>query len=244
MRRVEYRDGRKGWTRYELPIEVYNDVMQTETDFKVTSNWLQSDLKVASELTSKLTSNPLSSSSNIYINTTTELADEWQKIDISSLESIGLTLAHITQLQRSGIERSEIVQDSINHFAYDLTYNNKAKEIKTNPIGYFMGIMKRAGVYTAPDNYESEKDRALRTYMDTKKRQQEKQAAMEAELIDISYNDWISELTEDEKKIFIPEHVLNSNLEGAKISALKAHFRKNIWPEKSKIMFHQQVKGV
>ena len=236
LHRVEYRDGRRGWTRYELPIEVYNDVMQTETSFKVTSNWLQSDFKVASELTSELTSKPSSSSSNINT-TTTELSDEWQKIDISLLESIGLTFGHLTQLQRSGIESVEIIQDSINHFAYDLIHNHKIKEIKTTPIGYFMGIMKRAGIYTAPDNYESEKDRALRTYLETKKRQQEKQAAVEAELMDLSYNEWMSVLTEDEKKSLLPDHTLQGKLEGPKIAALKTYFKKNIWPEKSKIEY-------
>ena len=243
LHRVEYRDGRRGWTRYELPIEVYNDVMQTETSFKVTSNWLQTDFKVASELTSELTSKPSSSSSDINT-TTTELSNEWKKIDISLLESIGLNFSHLTQLQRSEITSTEIVQDSINHFAYDLIHNNKSKEIKTTPIGYFMGIMKRAGLYTAPENYESEKDRTLRIYMETKKRQQEKQAAIEAELIDLSYNEWNFGLTEDEKKSLLPDHILNSKLDGPKIAALKTYFKKNIWPEKSKIEFKKQVKEV
>lgn len=128
--------------------------------------------------------------------------------------------------------RVEYVQDSIDHFAYDLAHNGKTKEIKTNPLSYFMGIIKRVGVYTAPDNYESEKDRALRMYVEAKKRQQEKQAAMEVEMVEISYSEWISELTEDEKKSLIPDHALNSKLEGPKIAALKTYFKKNVWPEK------------
>ena len=160
------------------------------------------------------------------------------------LESIGLTFGHITQLQRSGVISTEIVQDSINHFAYDLMHNHKAKEIKTNPIAYFMGIMKRAGIYTAPDNYESEKDRTLRTYMETKKRQQEKQSAVESEIIDLAYNEWMRELTDDEKKSYLPEHALNSKIEGVKISALKTYFKKNIWQEKSTLLFQQKVKEV
>ena len=97
-----------------------------------------------------------------------------------------------------------------------------------------MGIMKRVGVYTAPDNYESEKDRALRIYMEEKKQQQEKRIAMEEELLEISYNEWISGLGEDEKKSFIPDHMLQMKIEGPKIAALKAYFRKNIWPEQLK----------
>ncbi len=242
--RVEYKAGRGGWTKYELPKDVFHDILQNETDNKLITNWQQTDNKpVTQPVTQPVTT--LSSSSSSDINTTTtELSDEWQKIDISSLESIGLTFGHLIQLQRSGIESTEIIQDSINHFAYDLIHNNKAKEIKTTAIGYFMGIMKRAGLYTAPDNYESEKDRTLRIYMETKKRQQEKQAAVEAELIDLSYNEWNFGLTEDEKKSLLPEHTLNSKLEGPKIAALKTYFKKNIWPEKSKIVFQTQVEEV
>lgn len=227
--RVEYKAGRGGWTKYELPKDVFHDILQNETDNKLITNWQQTDNKpITQPVTQPVTT--LSSSSSDINTTTTELSDEWQKIDISSLESIGLTFGHLTQLQRSGIESAEIIQDSINHFAYDLIHNSKAKEIKTTAIGYFMGIMKRAGLYTAPDNYESEKDRTLRIYMETKKRQQEKQAAVEAELIDLSYNEWSFELTEDEKKALLPDHTLNSKLEGPKIAALKTYFKKNIWP--------------
>jgi len=241
--RVEYKAGRGGWTKYELPKDVFHDILQNETDNKLITNWQQTDNKPITQPVTQPVTTLSSSSSNINT-TTTELLDEWQKIDISSLESIGLTFGHLTQLQKSGIENIEIIQDSINHFAYDLIHNSKAKEIKTTAIGYFMGIMKRAGLYTAPDNYESEKDRTLRIYMETKKRQQEKQAAVQVELIDLSYNEWSFGLTEDEKKSLLPEHTLNSKLEGPKIAALKTYFKKNIWPEKSKIVFQTQVEEV
>ena len=241
--RNNFKNGRGGWTQYELADVVFKEIMQEETQEKLRTNLGQSEDKVRPQLRTELRTSSSSSSSNINT-TTTELSDEWQKIDLSSLESIGLTFGHLTQLQRSGIESAEIIQDSINHFSYDLSHNSKAKEIKTTAIGYFMGIMKRAGLYTAPDNYESEKDRTLRIYMETKKRQQEKQMAVEAELIDLSYNEWSFGLTEDEKKSLLPEHTLNSKLEGPKIAALKTYFKKNIWPEKSKVIFQKQVKEV
>jgi hypothetical protein len=228
------KNGRSGWRKFKLSKDLFQKLSLDEN--------VNNMLLIGTDSVSKALAEPLaslSSSSSYNIKTTTELSDEWQKIDISSLESIGLTFGHIAQLQRSGITSVEIVQDSVNHFSYDLIYNSKAKEIKTNPIGYFMGIMKRAGLYTAPDNYESEKDRTLRIYMETKKRQQEKQATVEAELIDLSYNEWSIRLTEDEKKSLLPDHALNSTLEGPKIAALKTYFKKNIWPEKSKIVFQK-----
>jgi len=226
IRRVDCKIGRGGWLKFELFSDVYDEIFQCEE-----SNNLV--LKGNKWVTKRVT-NP-NTSSSIYINTTTtELPNEWQKINISPLESIGFTMGHLTQLQKTGISSAEFVQDSIDHFGYDLVNNNKVKEIKTNPIGYFMGIMKRVGVYTAPDNYESEKDRSLRLYLETKKQQHEKQVKMEAELLDLLYNEWVFDLTEDERKQWIPEHIFNGNIEGAKIAALKAHFKKNVWPEKSK----------
>lgn len=235
----DYKNGRSGWRKFKLSKDLFQKLSLDEN--------VNNMLLIGTDIVSKALAEPLaslsSSSSNINT-TTTELSDEWQKIDISSLESIGLTFGHLIQLQRSGIESTEIIQDSINHFAYDLIHNHKTKEIKTTPIGYFMGIMKRAGIYTAPDNYESEKDRALRTYMETKKRQQEKQAAVETELIDLSYHEWMSGLTNDEKKLLLPDHVVNSHLEGPKIAALKTYFKKNIWPEKSTLEFQQHINEV
>ncbi len=229
--RNTFKNGRGGWTQYELADVVFKEIMQEETQEKLRTNLGQSEDKVRPQLRTELRTNLSSSSSNINT-TTTELSPEWQKISWDSLESIGFTLGHLMQLQRTETVNIEFVQDSIDHFAYDLVQNGKTKEIKTNPLSYFMGIMKRVGVYTAPDNYESEKDRALRMYMEKKKRQQEKQAAMEVEMVEISYSEWISGLTEDEKKSLLPDHALNSKLEGPKIAALKTYFKKNIWPEK------------
>lgn len=72
--------------------------------------------------------------------------------------------------------------------------------------------------------------------METKKRQQEKQTAMESEIIDMSYHEWLAGLTEDEKTSLLPESVAKGKLEAAKMAALKTYFRKNLWQEeKAKI---------
>lgn len=92
------------------------------------------------------------------------------------------------------------VQDSIEHFSFDLSENNKISEIKTNPLGYFMGIMKRSGVYTAPENYEAPKDRAMRLYLEQQKTIQKKREVMENELLEISFSEWKGQLSERGEK--------------------------------------------
>ena len=42
--RHDFKNGRGGWTRYEIPEKVYNEIRQTETGIKVGSNWDQSGI--------------------------------------------------------------------------------------------------------------------------------------------------------------------------------------------------------
>lgn len=230
IRRASSKEGRGGWSCYEIPDRVYSELLEIETRHKLDTNFTQTLHKLDTERYTERYTTPSSSSSNISINTTTtELPELWSKIDISLLEAIGFTTSHLLQLYRSGINQIEQIQDSIDHFAYDLSHNQKEKEIKTNPLSYFMGIMKRVGVYAAPENYESEKDKALREYFEQKKIQKKKQETLENELIDLAYTDWSNKLTSDEKKSIIPDLIANGKIEGAKIAALKSYFKNNVW---------------
>lgn len=163
------------------------------------------------------------------------LPKEWEDIDIELLQHIGFSKSHLIQLYKQGELEAQSIQDSIYHFAYDLKYNNKSESItKSNPIGYFMGILKRSGAYTAPDNYESPKNIALREILEHKKAEKEKHEAMMKELINISFEEWQAELSNEEKDNLIPEDVKKHRLSGAKFASLKTYFTENIWPERKK----------
>ena len=175
----------------------------------------------------------LSSSSSIYNNKTTtiELPKEWIEIDISSLEDIGFSQNHLIQLFKIETFTTQSVKDSIEHFAFDLKNNNKLREIKTNPLSYFMGILKRSGIYTAPENYESPRDRAMRLYLAKQKEIKQKRETMENELFDLAFSDWEAKLGEEERSHIIPEEVKKMKFRGASLSALKEYFRESMWPE-------------
>ena len=148
------------------------------------------------------------------------------------MKNICFTEQHIDQLRRLKISSPQKVQDSIEYFAFDLRENNKQHEIKTNPLGYFMGILKRTGMYLAPDNYESPHDRAMKLYLAKQKEIKKKKEAMENELLEISFSEWKGQLSEEEKNKLLPEDIKRINLSGAKESHLRQHFRETIWPEK------------
>ena len=238
IQRVAYKNGRGGWFKFSLEDAVFQELLKHETEDKLETKWRQTGDKVVSQPETQPETSPPSSSSNIYnITTTTELPKEWLEINHSPLNEIGFSQQHLVQLRKMGTFDPISVQDSIEHFSFDLSENNKISEIKTNPLGYFMGIMKRSGVYTAPENYEAPKDRAMRLYLEQQKTIQKKREVMENELLEISFSEWKGQLSEEEKNNLLPEEIKRINLSGAKESHLRQHFREKLWPEKrSKIL--------
>jgi hypothetical protein len=162
----------------------------------------------------------------------TILPYEWEEIDIEPLSPISFSRSHLIQLYKQGDLDHQSIQDSIYHFSFDLKYNNKSSSItKSSPIGYFMGILKRSGVYNAPDNYESPKDRALRDLLERKKMEKEKRDTMVKELINIAFDDWQAKLSQEEKDLFIPEDIRKGRLMAAKVSSLRTYFTEHVWPQ-------------
>lgn len=154
----------------------------------------------------------------------------WETLDIEPLEDIGFTKDHVNQLGRAGGLDPQVIQNSIYHFAFDLKYNNKKSEIKkSTPLGYFMGAIRKFGVYTAPSNYESEKEKQMRLYYEQKKVEHERLKKVEDKLIDIAYQKWVSELSSSEKDALLPDDIRNVYLQGPKEAFLRSYFKNNIY---------------
>ena len=228
--RKEFKNGRGGWTRYWLPEEVFHEILQNENSDKLTTNRKQTVNKVHSKPTTNTF--PLSSSS--YYNTTTEMPEEWLKIDLFEASEFGFTNEHVFQLYKLGTLESEIVNNSIDFFLFDLKNNNKATEIKTNPISYFMGIMKRIGFYSAPENYESKRERAMRIYLANQKKIEERECEIEEKIIDLESQKWIAGLSEEEKQKIIPDNLKNIQISAPRMAALRTYFKNSVWQDKRK----------
>lgn len=68
--RNKYKNGRAGWTQYELHKTIYSEILQHESNLKLETNWRQSGGKVESKLETKASSSSISLINNT--NTTTE----------------------------------------------------------------------------------------------------------------------------------------------------------------------------
>jgi hypothetical protein len=237
--RNSFKNGRGGWTRYELSDAIFQEIMHEEMQSKLRTNLGQTQDKPRSEPRTELRTSPSSSSSYINNKTTTtestrDLTEEWQAIDMEPLKDIGFTAIHLTQIAQQGKLSAEIVQDSIYAFDFDLKNNRKGATLKGNPLNYLMGILRNGQPYAPPSNYESPQDREMRIYLKRKREIENARAAKEDELIKLTFAEWEREQSEDNKQALLPEDIRTSRLLGAKQASLRAYFVREIWPQKRK----------
>ncbi|MEI8055604.1 MAG: hypothetical protein WCH10_06425 [bacterium] len=251
IEKTEYKNGRGGWSKYSIPRQQFQEILQYETDNKQATNWQQSDNKVVTQPTTQPTTNLSSSSGNIFNTTTTsdsqkqpqpQISMEWQNLDIEPLSEIGFSKKHLNQIASQLKLSPKEVQDSIYAFAFDLKENGKRKEINKDPISFFMGVLRSGGSYLPPSNYESPQECHRRLYAERMREIEDRNAAIEKETLDLAFRDWFRKLTDEQRKEFLPEmfrrNITGAKLENSKIleSSARSHFEKELWQDiKNKI---------
>ncbi|CAL7960129.1 hypothetical protein GAMM_130034 [Gammaproteobacteria bacterium] len=239
--RKSFKDGRSGWTTYELPNHIYYAIIHTESGAKVEPKWSQTKVKVEPQPESQLEpSSPSSSSEYLLKETTTgdnQIPTDWKSIDVEPLAELGFTVNYLTQLIPQNNLSSKIVQDSIYAFAFDIKENGKLKTIKGDPISFFMGILKRSGGYVPPSNYESPQQRHMRLYEERMTELETKNAEIEKKALELAFNEWFLKLTDEQKKEFLPKSWSSKSgisLDKNKmlLSCAKSHFEKELWAAK------------
>ena len=258
IQKIKSQAGRGGWKKIKLAEHIYREMVFAETSHKLNTNLTQIQHKPNTELNTKYNTTFSSSSGIDILNTTTTeeagnpktdvLNDEWLKIDIEPLSSIGFTQTHLMQIASQNKLQVLSVQNSIYAFAFDLQKNDKAKSIKGDPINFFMGILRNGKPYAPPSNYESPQDEAIRIYLEKMREIEQKRVEAEKEAINLAFNDWFSKLTGEQKIGFLPEMLrrtaIQRNENGEKLdkskileSSARKHFEIEIWPkEKEKII--------
>jgi len=137
LTRVGFKNGRGGWSRYEVPDHIYHDALRTETGNKATTNWQQTGNKLASQPATEPATSASSSSSilNIKETTTTVVDDEWG-FDITPYARFGFSFSQLKQLASLGTISAINVEQSLIEFSYDLD-NNSLPVIRYKP-GYVL----------------------------------------------------------------------------------------------------------
>ena len=192
------KNGRAGWTIYELPKVVYSHILEEKSgpklDRKVDLNASSSSINI---YTKNITTTPLRSVDSIE--TPEDSVKTWEAIDFSLLTDIGFKEIHISQLLEKGDLTPEEVQESIFAFAYDLKHNPSLLRIKTTPLNLFLGILKRGCPYFPSKEYESE----FKKHYEKHKREREARKLQDQEYLDKhrqeTYSDWVEKLSLKEK---------------------------------------------
>ncbi len=189
--RIGFKNGRGGWSRYEVPDHIYHDALRNETDNKVATNRQQTDNKVATKPATELATSASSSSSDLKNKTTTtELPEEWG-FDIRPYARFGFTQSHIKQLASVGIITAASVEQSLIEFSHDLD-NNMLPPIKTNKINFLMGLLRSGHSYVS-EGFKNEQDAII---SEMARRAEDKRK----KLIEEKFVAWEAGLTDDERK--------------------------------------------
>ena len=246
LKRASFRNGRGGWTRYELSQSIFQEVLHLETQGKLRTNLGQSSDKPSTQPRTQLRTTLSSSSSYVlekdFKTTTTgepeiletgpiQLSPEWVNLDLTPLTGIGFTQNHLTQIIRQGKLTPEETQDSIHFFAFDLEKNEKGRFLKAPPINFFMGILRKGMPYAPPENYESAADEARRKTREFKARKERERQDEDQKLLDLDFSEWRRGIAADELAALLPEYARKPG--PIQDSALKTHFETNVWPERS-----------
>ncbi|HEY2566754.1 MAG TPA: hypothetical protein VGH95_03500 [Candidatus Aquirickettsiella sp.] len=169
------------------------------------------------------------SSSNIYTNTTTkniELPEEWLKINIAPLNDIRFSLTQIKQLYTQELSTPEVIQESINHFAFGIKNNPKFKNYR-DPLNVLMGVLRKGEVWIE-NNYESPQDIAQRQIIEQKKIERERKKQLEDDAFKLALDEWKESLSVKElEKITAKDNPGDVTPKPVKISM---HFREIVWP--------------
>jgi hypothetical protein len=185
------KNGRGGWSVYEIINNIYNELLQIETKHKVNTNYIQTTHKEDTKPDTQ--PNTMISSSSSLLNlkeTTTRLSDEWS-FDITPYAKLGFTQTQIKQLASLGVISALEVEQSLIEFSYDVD-NNKLPPIKTSKINFLMGLLRSGHSYTS-EGFKNEQD-ALVLEMASRAEAKRKN------LLEAKFVMWESNLDQEERK--------------------------------------------
>jgi predicted transcriptional regulator len=199
IKRISFKNGRGGWSKYELTESLFMELLQLESSNKLVTKWEQSGNKLVSEpVTEPVTSLP--SSSSINITTTNYKAGALAKIELTeALTSLGFNQGHVEQLLRDSSLSSEEIQNSLNAFAFDLGFEDVKRKVRS-PIGLIMKLLKNGQAYISEKGYESEEDRLYRELIERADKKNEEKKNLKAKLVEVKFEEWLDNISDDDKR--------------------------------------------
>ena len=183
INRTAYKNGRGGWSCYELAESIYQDILRHEQFTKLDTNWAQTGHKVDTQPDTQPDTNPAYSSSS-YINTTTTTETDHFVIP-DNLKNLGVRSKSLNAGLEAGLSIEDI-QNSLDAMSHDLE-NNQIRS--SNPVNLLFGILRKGQPYISvsySQKLNEELNEALKRAESVK---QQAQAIEDAEF-KAAFHDW------------------------------------------------------
>lgn len=220
--------GKSSKTGY-INIKITSEVIESSNKYRNSNriSLIESDNNSGNHSDNKTIYN----SSNI----TTSLLNGWESINFENLKEIGFTITQLKQLIPHNTP--EIVQQSIDHFAYGLKHSDKTKGY-TSPLNVFMGVLRKGEGWTEP-GYKSQQEIAMEQYLENKKQNSKRLLELKEEIFNVEFSEWFTNIDSEEKSnIFnlfkLPANIKKSMSEQESIGLFKEYFKKNIFKDSEK----------
>ena len=142
--RSSYKDGRGGWTKYEVPHPVYLELLTSQTRANLEPKLSQSEAKVEPQPEPQPEPR-LSNSSSIVLNNKNTTTEERPEIRVPENLKGLFSRNELNSLVEKNLLSIDLLQQSLDHFSYDMEH--KCVKAKTSPINLFFGLARSGKVY-------------------------------------------------------------------------------------------------
>ena len=171
---------------------------------------------------------PPSSSSNLNITTklTSDLSEDFKQIQIPQfLKDCSFGKTQLLQLQKAAALSAEEIQSSLEHFAVD--YEKARLNIKTNPLNYLMGILRKQ-VYVSTAYLEAQR-KEHEAYLKKIEALTLAESEMQKVLLQRAFEDWERKLSREEKASLVEYSNFVKPDSELETVMLRGHFEKEIY---------------
>ena len=230
---------------------MFQELLCNENEYKVSTNWVQSEHKVGAQPGAQPgTAVVVSSYINNKLLTTTALPEEFKALDLSCLTNIGFDESHVIQIYREYTKKPEltlspeIIQNSINAFSFDLKHNNISNDFKGSPTVVLTSLLKKGQPYSSktPEKVLTPKEEAMQEYFLAQNKKQQKILELEIKTKELALQEWLQLLPEEELLNFnqdprpegMPEKLYELSKKRKALEFAKDYFNTVLWPEKLK----------
>ncbi len=230
INRENFKNGRGGWTVYSIPKSIFQDLLQAETENKVSTNLVQTENKVSTELSTKLSTSPHSSSKIKSLKSTTTIDDvdnfllKHNILIPDELDKVGFRESHLKQILQVTSLSCEEIEESLNHYALDL--RNGSVRAGFGKLNLIVGVLKKSNLYVS-EAYIAEEQNMLNELANRSQKLKElKNKQAEISLLK-KYKAWKLNLDQDEiNKLVPPNNIIE---EGGTLQdiQLQSYFQEN-----------------